>query len=117
MYDNSAIIVMADHGYSNIIGDYHEQQNPIFFVKGMEESHDFSVSEAPISYEDLQEAYVRLLNGDGSDHIFDWKEGDQRERRFLFYEGGEEDHMIEYMQPGHASDADAMYETGNVYDR
>lgn len=117
VYDNSVIIVMADHGYSNIIGDYHEQQNPIFFVKGMEESHDFSVSEAPISYEDLQEAYVRLLNGAGSDQIFDWKEGDQRERRFLFYEGGEEDHMIEYMQPGHASDADAMYETGNVYDR
>lgn len=117
VYDNSAVIVMADHGYSNVIGDYHEQQNPIFFVKGMNEKHSFSVSEAPISYEDLQEAYVRLLDGAGSDRIFDWKEGDQRQRRYLFYEGGEEDHMIEYIQPGYADDVTTMYETGNVYDR
>lgn len=117
VYDNSAVIVMADHGYSNIVGDYRGQQNPIFFAKGLKENHSFSTSEAPISYEDLQEAYVRLLAGAGSDQIFDWKDGDQRERRFLFYEGGEEEHLIEYIQPGRASDTEAMYETGKTYDR
>ena len=117
VYDNSAIIVMADHGYSGIIGDYHGQQNPILFVKGMKEQHEFSISDTPVSYVDLQEAYVRLMDGAGSDQIFDSKNGDQRERRFLFYEGGEEDHMVEYLQPGRADDTEAMYETGNVYSR
>lgn len=117
VYDNSAIIVMADHGYSGIVGDYHGQQNPIFFVKGLNEKHDFMTSDAPISYADLQEAYMRLINGAASDQIFDWKSGDKRERRYLFYEAPEEDYMVEHMQPGSADDTDSMYETGNVYAR
>ncbi len=115
VYDNSAIIVMADHGYG--WGDYFEQQNPIFFVKGKKEKHGFETSDAPVSYMDLQEAYVRLMNGAKSDQIFDWKSGDQRERRYLFYEHSEEDYIMEYMQPGRADDANAMYQTGNVYAR
>lgn len=117
VYDNSVIIVMADHGYSGMVGDYHGQQNPILFVKGMNEKHDFVTWDVPISHADLQEAYVRLINGAGSGQIFDWKSGDQRERRYLFYEGGEEDYMVEYMQPGRADNTEAMYETGNVYAR
>lgn len=117
VYDNSAIIIMADHGSSTISMDYHNQQNPIFFVKGINEDHALARSDAPISYADLQEAYVRLLEGVEGGQIFDWKSGDQRERRYLFYEGGEEDHMVEYMQPGRADDAEAMYETGKTYDR
>lgn len=115
VYDNSAIIVMADHGYG--WGDYFNQQNPIFFVKGVGEKHEFRISDAPVSYTDLQQAYERLMDGIGSEQIFDWKSGDQRERRYIFYQHSEEDHMIEYMQPGRADDAEAMYETGNVYDR
>ncbi|MBD5504989.1 MAG: LTA synthase family protein [Lachnospiraceae bacterium] len=115
VYDNSAIIIMADHGYGP--ENYYGRQNPVFFVKGINEKHDFNVSEAPVSYVDLQEAYVRLMNGADSEQIFDWKSGDQRERRYLFYEYSEDDYMIEYMQPGRADDVEAMYETGNVYSR
>lgn len=115
VYDNSAIIVMADHGYG--WGNYFNQQNPIFFVKGVGEKHEFRISDAPVSYMDMQQVYERLMNGAGCEEIFDWKSGDQRERRYIFYEHSNEDHMIEYMQPGRADDADAMYETGNVYDR
>ncbi len=117
VYDNSAIVVMADHGSSAVSCDYHNTQNPIFFVKGINEKHDLARSDAPISYADLQEAFARLLNGAGGDQIFDWKSGDQRERRWLFYQFGEIDHMVEYMQPGRADDAEAMYETGRTYDR
>ncbi len=113
VYDNSVIIVMSDHGFH--MGDYSERQNPIFFVKGIDEKHDFRVSDAPVSYTDLQEAYQRLLSGAESSQIFDWKSGDERERRYLFYEYSEEEQMIEYMQPGQAHDTDAMYKTGNVY--
>lgn len=115
VYDNSVIVVMADHGYNWL--DPHGRQNPAFFVKGVNEKHDFAVSDAPISFEDLQEAYQRLLDGAESDSIFEWESGDQRERRFLFYEYLKEDYMVEYMQPGQAHDTEAMYETGNIYTR
>ena len=52
-----------------------------------------------------------------STQIFDWKSGDERERRYLFHEYLKEDHMVEYRQPGQAHDTDAMYETGKVYER
>ena len=99
------------------MGDYSERQNPVFFVKGINEKHEFNVSDAPVSYVDLQEAYQRLLSGADSDQIFDWKSGEERERRYLFYEYSEEERMIEYMQPGRADDTEAMYETGKVYTR
>lgn len=115
VYDNSVIIVMADHGYDweNI----HARQNPVFFVKGIGEKRQFRVSDAPISFADLQEAFKRLLNGAGSDLIFDWRSGDKRERRFLFHEFLNEDYMVEYMQTGQARDENTMYETGNIYSR
>lgn len=115
VYDNSVIIVMADHGYNWL--DPHGRQNPAFFVKGVNETHDFAVSDAPVSFEDLQEAYQRLLNGADGGSVFDWKSGDQRDRRFLFYEYLKEDYMVEYIQPGQAHDTEAMYETGNIFSR
>ena len=54
-------------------------------MKGMNEHHDtMQISEAPIAYDDLQEAYQRLLDGAGSDQVFDAKEGDERVRRYLY---------------------------------
>ncbi|MFQ8901895.1 MAG: hypothetical protein ACLR7D_08430 [Lachnospira eligens] len=55
-------IVMADHGYGLSYGP-RNRQHPVLFVKGKNESHDYTVSEAPISYDDLQEAFSRLLDG------------------------------------------------------
>ena len=115
VYDNSVIIVMADHGFA--WEDIHDRQNPILFVKGIDEEHEFSVADAPISFVDLQEAYQRLLSGTDGEAIFDWQSGDSRERRFLFHEYLNEDYMVEYMQTGPAHDKNTMYETGNVYSR
>lgn len=117
VYDNSVIIVMADHGYNDdLLNDGRViRQNPIFFVKGINEHHDLTTSHAPVSFEDLQEAYQRLLTGTKSDEIFDWKEGDSRNRRFLIYEYKKDSPMTEYIQPGDARNTDLMYQTGNVY--
>lgn len=116
-YDNTALIVMADHGY-NGMGEKEEdflRQAALLLIKGRNEQHDtMQISEAPISYEDLQEAYVRLLDGAQSDAVFDWKEGDTRERRFLEYAPGSEKHMVEYLQKGHAQDLTTMVPTGRV---
>ncbi len=114
VYNNSVIIVMADHGYNGFNNPY-GRQNPIFFVKGIGEQHELYESDAPISFVDLQDAYQRLLDGQDGDRIFDWQSGDYRERRFLFYEYLKEDYMVEYIQPGYAHDTDMMYQTGNIY--
>ena len=58
-----------------------------------------------------------LLDGRRSDEVFDWKEGDARERRFLRYSFLDDDHMQEYMQTGYASDMNTMIPTGREYNR
>ncbi|MCH5344669.1 MAG: sulfatase-like hydrolase/transferase [Acetatifactor sp.] len=115
VYDNSVIIVMADHGYSVTDPLGFDRQNPILFIKGLGEHHEMDISNIPISYEDLQETYVRLLNGGSGGNIVDYREDSQRERRFLYYDF--EDYMEEYIQTGHAFDDDTMEATGNVYVR
>jgi hypothetical protein len=121
-YDNTALIVMADHGYNGSLDESGEEawmrQCPLLLIKGMGETHDtMQISQAPISFEDLQEAYTRLLDGKQSTAAFDWKEGDVRERRFLKYSFLDEDHMQEYVQTGYAFDRNTMKATGREYNR
>lgn len=116
VYDNSVIIVMSDHGFDGYeLEDTLARHNPAFLVKGINEKHDMYVSNAPIAYEDLQEAYIRLLEGCNSMEIFDWKEGDERERRYLFYYYLQEDHMEEYMIKGNAADESSLIPTGREF--
>ena len=111
-----------DHGYNGSLDESGEEawmrQCPLLLIKGMGETHDtMQISQAPISFEDLQEAYTRLLDGKQSTAAFDWKEGDVRERRFLKYSFLDEDHMQEYVQTGYASDMNTMIPTGREYNR
>lgn len=121
-YDNTAIIVMADHGY-NGQGDETDRDvwmrpTPLFLVKGKEEQHDtMQISEAPVSYVDLWEAYMRLMDGEKSDALFDWKEGDARERRYFRYSFSETYHLVEYIQKGHAQNLDTLEPTGREFNR
>ncbi len=112
VYDNSVIIVMADHGYEGSKGQGLDRQNPILMVKGFGESHEFKTDDAPISFVDLQDAYVKLLDGAMGDDIFEYKEGDERERRYILFALRDKDHMYEYIQTGHASDSSTMVKTG-----
>ena len=121
-YDNTAIIVMADHGY-NGQGDETDRHvwmrpTPMFLVKGKEEQHDtMQISEAPVSYVDLWEAYMRLMDGEKSDALFDWKEGDTRERRYFRYSFSETYHLVEYIQKGHAQNLDTLEPTGREFNQ
>ena len=74
------------------------------------------ISSAPVSYEDLMTAYDRLMAGRESDNIFDYKENDVRERRFLWYALDEEELMIEYVQTGFAGDEETMIPTGRIFE-
>ncbi len=123
VYDNSVIVIMADHGFAEEFG--HEEdveacegrQNPIFFAKGIGEHHDMEVSQAPVSYEDLQEAFSGLLQGKSGGEIFRSKEGEARTRRYIYYDFVFDEFMYEYESAGHASDDAALVPTGQEYFR
>ena len=65
VYDNSVIIVMSDHGN----GEYYEEDNmsqhATLLIKGINEKHPLQVNERPVSFDDLQSAYLHLLDGGG----------------------------------------------------
>lgn len=109
-FDNSVIIVMADHGYHMSSMNV----NPILFVKGKNEHHEFMISDIPISYEDLGSVYEKLVAQKSSNEIFP-KQGNTAVRRFMFYEYGKETHIMEYFQPGHATDGALAYPSGKEY--
>lgn len=117
-YDNSVIIVMADHGFNwENMDDTLHRQNPILFIKGIGERHEFSESSIPVSWEDLQETYVKLLEGKDSFSAFDWEEGDLRRRRYLYYEFNKEEKIYEYIQSGYVRDCETFKPTGIIYER
>ncbi|MCD7964931.1 MAG: hypothetical protein LUG90_04065, partial [Clostridiaceae bacterium] len=59
IYDNSTIIVMADHG------DYSEKgQNPLFMIKDHGSNKEFNTSSLPLSYDDLQILIKKALQNE-----------------------------------------------------
>ncbi len=119
VYDNTAIVVMSDHGYARSEDENLStlQQHPILLVKGFGESRDeLNVNNAPISYEDVAAALAELAKGKAGDSIFPWDEGDERERRFLMYEWTDLNHFEEYVQTGQAEDMDTLLPTGRIFE-
>ena len=112
IYDNSTIIIMADHGSDGIVN-----QNPILFIKGQNEKHALNISEKAIWYPDLQQAYKELLEDKTSTEIFKGVGDELRDRIVILNPWKNEDHMTEYVQKGHAWDLSTLSETGNVYDK
>lgn len=119
VYDNSAIIIMADHGYQPLNGapDNYilSRFNPILLIKGVNEKHDFAVSDKPVSYFDLPKAYTELLDGKQSTELFAEAEY-PRTRTVIWYEIYKEEHMAEYATDGKATEWDKFRETGNIFD-
>lgn len=111
IYDNSAIVIIADHGY------YGYRQSPLLLVKGMGENHPFHISEKPISYDELQDMFVSLSNGIQSEQLFKYEENEIIERVFFSYdldeEGGIEKGeqyfpVIEFKIFGHSTEDDSV---------
>jgi hypothetical protein len=118
VYDNSVIIVLADHGYSEDLSGIPgilDRSNPFLMVKGIHEKHPFEISEQPVTYLDLSEALERLLDGETADTAFSFEQNPDG-RRYLMYEYEKEDHMEEYYQKGYAWENDTMIPSGEVYD-
>ena len=115
VYDNSVIIIMADHGYS--MEGLEGRQNPILFIKGIGERHEMETSSIPVSYDDLQDAYQLLLRGESSRDIFPWEENQIRQRTYLLYKAEEDEKMYEYITEGNASETEKLKPTGREFFR
>ena len=115
VYDNSVIIVMADHGFGDG-NNWQYRTNPILFIKGINEHHDMIMSDKAISYDDLMDAYLDLLNDKKSTEIFN-NISSERVRKFIWYLYLEEDHMEELVSAGKAWDFESMEKTGVEYNR
>lgn len=113
-YDNSVIIIIADHGN----GEYYEvdnmNQHPVLLIKGVGERHAFRVDNRPVSFEALQEAYVHLLDGGDGQTAFDG-EPQTGSRRFLWYDIKDDAHIVEYEQTGQAGDMNTTKPTGREF--
>lgn len=120
VYDNSSIVILADHGYKDGVWEYdyiNSRFNPILYIKGVNESHSIMQrSDKPISFEDLGQAFDDLRLGKKSTDLFSDIEY-PRDRTIIYYVWNEEDHMVEEIQSGKAWDDTTITETGNVFDR
>jgi hypothetical protein len=118
LYDNSTIIVMSDHGFADVDKQefLEDRMHGILLIKGKgEKREEMAVSAAPLMYTDFAEAFGKLADGADPSEIFEYKDGDVRERRFIKYTYAHEDYMEEFVTKGKAWDLDAMTPTGVVY--
>ncbi|MCM1264037.1 MAG: hypothetical protein NC313_15100 [Butyrivibrio sp.] len=117
-YDNSIIIIMADHGETTKNSDaaIFERFNPILLIKGFDEKHALIRSDAKVSYLDLPDTYRDLLDGRQSTELFADIPAD-RIRKFIWYRYEKENHMVEYETDGTMKDVGRFKQTGNIYDR
>lgn len=102
VYDNSSIIIMADHGFyaDGVL------TNPVLLVKPKGADGKMTASGAPVSHHDFQPSILYLAglnnNEEFGESYFDIQEGEERERLFYQYYLTEENHiesnwrMIEY---------------------
>lgn len=115
VYDNSVIVITADHGYNN--GEKMGKQNPILYIKGFDEINDkMSTSNKKVSHLDLSDAYLKLLDGAKSKDLF-LNISDNRVRKLIWYVFRKEDHMVEYTLDGHAWETNKLKKTGKEFNR
>ena len=115
VYDNSVIILIADHGYTG--GDSIKKVNPILFIKGTNETNTkMKVSDKKISFDDLQDAYKLLLSGKKNNDLFNNIPQD-RVRKFIWYKYTKERHMVEYELNAHAWEGEKAVKTGREFNR
>ena len=121
VYDNSVIIIMADHGFDKEFtgvgsGEILKRMHATLLIKGINEKHPMKVSSKPIAFSDLQDAFVNLLDGQSGEEVFGHiDDREERERRFLIYEYNHENYMEEYMTDGKTIEIERYQPTGNIY--
>lgn len=112
VYDNTAIVIMSDHGYE-ANENSKLRQNPILYIKGFNEKHDYEVSDKKVSFGDLIPAFNQLIDGDSSSKLF--LSTDNEERRYLYHPSAKFDVLTEKKLTGNAWDSKALVDTGKEF--
>lgn len=85
VYDQTTIIMIADHGRTKM-----DFTSPVFLAKPQNTRGAIKISNAPVSQEDLLATVMEDLglNEDGKygRSAFDWEEGEDRKRTYLYYD-------------------------------
>ena len=114
VYDNSTIIVMADHGDANENYGINNAVHGILLVKTKESEHGFTISSAPVSYFDLHATIFSELGIDRGNTFFDILDS---ERKRYFYEYTTERSAFvvkEYMIEGDIDQEGSVKATGKI---
>lgn len=123
-YDNSTIIIIADHGFVEVANEMSQAVNPILFVKpaGADSSAPVKTSAAPVSQEDFHPTVLWALGDENYSDLgrtfFEIEENEQRKRYFYFrvaFDGSSDESLIEYEINGDVSDFNNWKKTGNVW--
>lgn len=118
VYDNTAIIIMSDHGFNESEAVDSEnpegRQNPILFIKGIDEHHAYTESDAAVSYDDLQNIYSLLIQGHTGEDLLSGIDISNHPRRYLEY-SLYDFNLYEKYQYGDAWDETTLKPTGTVY--
>ena len=107
LYENSAIVIMADHGY------FDKRSNPLMLIKGVGEDHLFEVSDKMISYSYLQDIIISLCESKTSADAVKEDKSEQNGRKYLYYAWNKDlkdyayaSTITEFDVNGHARDID-----------
>ncbi len=88
----------------------------MFMVKGLNEHHEFTKSDKPLSYTDLMSIYSKLLDGSTAEEATA-DIPDKRERFFMWYRNFRlEHHIEEYVVTDKAWEWQKFRKTGREYD-
>ena len=107
VYDNSTIIIMADHGWHTHV--------PVLYIKGAGEKRDnMKISDKQVSWVDLDDAFTKLVDGVSPEDAFSDVPTEGRTR--YFYIDFIRIPMEEYVNYGGKSDSNDWEKTDTVYD-
>ncbi len=120
VFDNSMIFVIADHG---VRGDIQGNAYPLFLAKKFNGKGQMTVSDAPVSLSDIPKTIFLELGLEGDftgESVFNLKDSDSRERRFLYYSWMDwsKDYlptMKEYIVSGHVWADESWQYTGRKF--
>ena len=116
-FDNSAIVILGDHGYEDKIHS-HTRQNPFLMIKGWNEIHPLNVSKLPISYDYLPEIYQNLMDGGTGEDVIPDIARTNPPRRYMEFRFDELNELTELtLENAFANDVEALKPTGKIYRR
>ena len=127
LYDNTAIIITADHGNQNEAEDFVLHSPPcivmLFKPIGADSTKPMEISDAPVSHDDLFATVLDQLGLDSSawpSALYTHEEGEERERIYYYTAqrswGDGEVALREYSIRGDAADLSNWVLTGNDWD-